>query len=710
MKLKRDCYSDFHWSPLTGLLDNRSNPDGMPPYSFRQIQNWWVPDAGRLKRRPGWDKLFSRSPYNNQDLHDQLLALQTFYGTDVGSETDAAKITTYPNALCDGDIQTLDIGRQPLTLGLEMISTLGGRKLLIGTESRLYTLNENTGNYKIIGDGYGEGIDDGTCPRTRFYAAQNQDIVVLTNNYDKPLYHMFGAMTMGCGMQAVHEIPDLALIQLTKAAHVWSWKGVSFLADVEMGGQRYQHRIVWSDFENPLGWDPSDPESITGFQDLEFGEKIMGGMELGPVFLVYTNRRVWQLTAVGGDMIFVPDKRYTSAMTGKACLAYRNTLISVGDAHFYAGSDGIYKYDLYSPKPERIEWIHRGTGQMFDRTTGINPECCDNHVAGYNSNTNEIWFSYADRSSTTCCPNKTLVVNIGEHTQHVSTVDHGFTMFVLYHPYPIGTIRDFILENCICTNAELNTLGYGFIKEGLPLEDDEEPDCDPITSIYTDEELVVDGVTIEDYTQETFSEGSLCELIGDERIDADCFECDTEAVFIMASSTDWCLKQSSLNLNRERCTNPTAVGTSGDDGYTSSEGTYALDGYDSILVPAPLSFGYPTQDKILGSLDGNAFEVEATPTESIEPAELQLRVGMSVQIVDTLNENCALLWSEEEPINLACQGPSLEDHIASGTSPDEVIAWPLHMQGRWLYWELKISGTGGDCCLTRVTHRVKLAC
>lgn len=704
MKARADCFTPIPWVPLTGLLDNRSQPDVMQPFSFRKIQNWRCTDRNKLCRSSGWDKLFTKLEYNNEDYHDQLLALQTYYDS-ADDGTDPQTITTYPNAACTGSIKTRSTGRQPFTMGFEAVSTTGTRRLIVATESRISVNNKSTGNWKIIADGYGQGTSNGTCPRRRFYATQNLDVVLFTNNYDRPIYWTFDHGTFGCGMQAVSEIPDLAVIGLSKAAVTWTWRGVTFLADVEMDGLRHEARFVWSNYQDPLSWDPAKTDTIAGYQDLEYGEKILGGLAIGDVFLIYTNKRIWTLQGVGGDEVFRVTARYEPE-NKEACLFYRNTLTSIGDTHFYAGSDGLYEYDLYAQMPRRVDWIHYGTKLVFD---DILSTCCDNPIAEYYPGTKELFFSWPQLSSTSCCNSMTLRICVDKENgrQHVGTIDHGFTMFVVHSPDDRTNVRDWIIENCICTGEQMNAMGYGYIKEGLPLADPV-PTCTPRDAIYTNHALEVPGnygYYVEDFTYPDYSYYSLCNLLGDTRLDDLCNLCETTPIFVMASSQDWCLKQLSESMYRERCVFPNAVGSSGDGGYTSSVGTYTLDGYDSILVPAPMNWGDPTKNKEI-----NLFHVELDAALAVSPGLLRLRVGQSEQIVDTNSERCALLWSDEDPIELECQGLTAAQHAEEGTRPDQGFGWPVRILGKWTYWELKITGTGGACCLSRVTQSVKMLC
>lgn len=678
---------------MSGPLDNRSIPSLMPVGSFRRLKNLWVPAENTLARRYGWEKFLSSETYNNEDLHDQLLALQTYYGVD-DETVDTSTITTWPNAACEVGIQTRDIGRQPITMLHSFISTFGSRALMAGAESWIAVLNENTGNWRLIADGKGRGTDDGTLPRTRFYCSVNLDTAIFTNNYDKPLYWIFGSGVTGCDMQAARTIPDLDLIGLTKAAVTWTWKYVTFLANVEMDGQRKPNKIVWSDYQNPLSYDPAKPESIAGETDLDYGEEILGGAEIGDYFFIFTNKRIWQLS-VRPDGTFNFNHRYSPDKTGDRCLFYRNTLISTGDEIYYFGSDGLYAFSIYRPQPERLQKVHLATGNIFheSRAGTISPLFCDNHVAGYNSATKEVLFSWVPNTSTDGFPESTFVFNTAY--AHCSEIDHGFTAFCSHQPDSSGTLRDYLLELCACNLEQLADNDMGFTKEGLPMNP-EPDDCPEYSSLYSTESIDVDGSPVEDYEQEEPSDGAFCSAM--QSLEDLCGLCPSDEVFIGACALDYCLKQFSAVYSRERCTNPTVAGTSGDDGYTSSVGTYVLDGYQTQWVTMAMNFKNTRQDKVL-----HRVEIEAVAEEQTPPSNLVMRIGMSHQVADPVLASSRLRWETQDDMPLEFLGISVAAGQEEGSRPSETYEWPTYYEAMYFYLECTVNGTGGGFQMSRIT-------
>lgn len=103
------------------------------------------------------------------------------------------------------------------------------------------------------------------------------------------------------------------------------------------------------------------------------------------------------------------------------------------------------------------------------------------------------------------------------------------------------------------------------------------------------------------------------------------------------------------------------------------------------------------------------FSVEAIAEAQTVPITIGLRIGQSAQPVDPNRiGDCSLIWWTEEPKTLECQSPDAETQIADGTRPDEGYRWPVCAEGRYLYWELTVSGKGGGVALGRVEQHVAI--
>lgn len=710
-------------APLTGKLDIRGQPDLMESGSLRMRQNFSTSDEKVIERGAGWQKLFSQAAYNNTDFHDQLL---TFGGTT----------------------------REPITMLAEVESSNKARWLFLATQSRIAKLNQYTGNWTILGTGFGGGIGaDLTGPR--FQCAVLGDYVTFTNGVDMPMYYvmdsLFTADQVYTGVWSnpngnitpanqsdtaqyfqenvtpvvlwdwdeinlvwtlsttlLQTFQDLELINLTTARKTWMWRNCLFLADVTMDGTRLSYRIVWSDYNDPISFDPSVNGSITGFLDLDFGETILGAKPAGNSLLIYTNLGIWEMyvldtansASTSATTTSVFGVRKLPGIEKKSCLKYENTLADAGEYHIYMGTDRIYAFNQWMTEPDELEWINSAGSVLYDN---IQDSICQAHVACIHND--EVLFSVLTANSKNGCPDITLRINKTYRTADV--VDAGFTALCEYRSQMVPTIRDWIIDQNICTPAELINAGYGWTNEGLPnpLPTPSAPFTP--TVIYTHETQTVAGVVTEDWTQPQASSDSLCALLSQEGFGSllsYCEKCDTSPSLVGVGSIDWCLKEVGSVYYRERCANPTAIGASGDYGYTSSSGSYLLDGYTSIIRFAPI-FG-PGKIAQIEKILLNFLTVLSQSSQG--PTIMNCRIGLSGQLYDPNSTNPACIkWISLTPKQLKCLSKLTAAQYASrNITPSDDLTWNMFLEARFIYIELSIAGTGGECSLSGIMANV----
>lgn len=225
-------------------------------------------------------------------------------------------------------------------------------------------------------------------------------------------------------------------------------------------------------------------------------------------------------------------------------------------------------------------------------------------------------------------------------------------------------------------------------------------------SIWTQNPKVIEylgeSVTTEDYDQLVADPDSLCALLSD-TINQACEselredECNAGKRFVAASSQDYCIKEFSGSYFREIC-------VSFDDC-----GDYQRQGYKSKLRSGPISGGIYEDDKEI-----SRFEVEAAPAMQTSPSILKLKVGTHSQAIDPNNDNCGIVWQEQDPKALQCLSVPAAVSARNMTVPSQSFEWPLYMAGRYLYFELSIENpdvspvdTGGACCFSRYTVNMR---
>lgn len=694
-------YKTVNIKPVTGPLDMRSEPDEVPFGGFRRRINWEITDSSKPGRSRGFQKLLDDiSPYNNQDLHDQLLTLQTYYDDLTVPDSRGPSVTVYPPdaAICGTTLNTRATGIQPITMLAELVSADGRRKLMAGSQNRLYVLEEAIGNWKIIADGYG-GTPEGTPPdrgtskvpeRRWKQPAQVGNVSILTNGFDPPLYYQFDGITSGCQMQAVQTIPDLSLIALTCARVVYAWRGVVFFGDVTMDGVRFQDMVYWSDRDAPLSFDPDAEGTISGSKRLDYGERIMGFVGLNNYLIVVTTRGIWQITASTEDFsnpnaaAFTLTKLYSEMESGEACIAYPNTLCTDGESIYYLGKDDLYRFNLYLSVPEKAPWIHAATSLIFKGIDGvvepINESVCEGHIAWYDPRFQSIWVSWIATGKT--YPERTLQFQIPN--KFVSELDFGITAACNFTSSPSITLRDWLISLGACSQSEIDTYLTPAIKTGGYCTTPTPPGT-PLAAnapIYTNKVLVLDnGVLAEDYTQPQADEGSLCKAFDDLTINDLCNLCKNDQLFVFAHAGDWCLKQSGPEIYvREIATVFTPCGTWVDNGY------------ENKLIAGPMDFSMPDEEKNIRKL-----ELEFSAVVQSVPSKVNLRIGYSTTAVDpnTTQGYCAVTWKTLTPKDLTCQ------------APNRTLHWDFWYTGRFIYFELSTTGIGGGHNMSRIGMEIR---
>lgn len=660
-------------SPLNGVFDLRSSPDQMVPGSFRYKLNMAINKDGKLARREGWPKFLSGSAsgYNDQDLHDQMLPLVS------------------------GAV------REPVTYLQSTVAQDASRHFFAGTRSRIYELNEWTGGYKLLAWGWG-----GTNDEYRWQSATQSDYVVFTNGIDQVLSYLIGqpANTAAGDLQwqRVNYIQELVDLNVSQAQVVTTMAGCVIIMNMYEGGVSQPSRIRWSGYKKPLQWKTADA-SVAGFQDLDYGETILAAVPLGGYIYILTDRGIWAMTpSSGATPTFNFQRIYQEPRNKQSCIAYRNTAISDGENIWYMGRDGVYMWNDVTVVPQRAPWLHVSTKDMFDN---IDTTCCGSPVAGYFPLTNELWFSYPEVGQG-CLNNKTLVVSTRDLAARqqgtADIVDAGFTAFANHQSDRQMSFAEWLLAWRICTQLESDAIGLQYVYEALPVagsipyETDETPN-----SLYSTDSLTEDGIPVEDYTAATSSDGSLCDILNGLTVAEACGGCNEAQLFVMASASDYCLKQYGDAYSRELCTNPTGRGITytyadGAKAYGPNTGTYQYDGYYSTLRGL-FPFGKFTELKRITGM-----KLENAALTQLTPCIVQCRIGTSYNAVDpNLSTGyCAPVWRQQNSKTLECPDEYTSQYMAANNlTPSEGMEWPLFEKGRFLSYEFKVTNANGSAAL-----------
>jgi hypothetical protein len=649
----------YHISPAKGALDTRADPDEVPLGGFRLIQNWEMDEDGGVVRMRGYRRLLDEEDYNNADLHDQLF----------------------------------DYTRQPINFMFSASSTASFAKLYACSQNRIYALNNATRNWQVISDELG-GDAEGGCAEKSWRAAQQGNIIVFSNGINEAVYHVMDQGQEEDG-QRVAKIRDLETLKVTKVGFVVAYNNFVIYCNLVQDGERRSYRAIWSDYKNALSI-KEQTGSLAGRKDLDFGEIILNAAPMNNALWVYTNQGIWEVTP--GTTGLTWSKRYASDRPGTNCLAYPNTLVSTGSEHYYFGTDGIYMYSPYVPAPERTEVVHKASRRIF---SDINVAKCNVHHGAFFSRHKTIYWSWAQEGED--CPSDTLVFN----TQYpfASYMGEGFSAFCNYGPDQNMILRDWLINNCICTPQELDDLDFSLELEGGFCREQTAPVCNSRpASFYTQDVLTIDDLdlTTEDYTKANADTNSLCARLNGATVESLCGAeflsdtCNPPELFVMASVLDLCLKEWAEVYYRERCTN------------RSGCGTYVRYGYRSLLRSGAHHMNMPDVEKVITEIGA-----EIHPGPSAVPGVIKGRFGSAARAVDPNADagKCLIMWEDLDPLPVDCDAEqNLAQYVAEGTHPNSPIVWPLYHTAKFFYYEIEVSNpnvnppdTGAPLSLSRIS-------
>lgn len=216
----------------------------------------------------------------------------------------------------------------------------------------------------------------------------------------------------------------------------------------------------------------------------------------------------------------------------------------------------------------------------------------------------------------------------------------------------------------------------------------------PVTLVF-EEVLTASGIALEgtDLFTEQFDlpcdDNSLCARLGDLKLDDICLGCESETVFVGASSRDKCLKQLGTAYSREICLNAeVSNGALNGFAYQNFRGTYSFEGYYSRIVIGPHPLGNKDVEKNVRNL---MLELEHVP--ELVKNVIALRVGYSYSPLDPNKSACGVVWGPYRRLELSCpQSLTPAEYRAGNKRPHKGKEWSVFVEGRFLYFELTIAG------------------
>lgn len=625
---------------LPGQFSAIFNMDGQKQMEYGRLSGWIQYGADRGEC------------FNNQDLHDQFERAVNGDGLRPG-------ICFLPNS-------------QAITYMASVTSVGGTRRLLAGTRTTLYAGDDLEGSWRMIGYGYGgecpSSSELAVCSPYRFRSATLGDYTLFANGLDDVQAWLFDDSPVAPETKTVKNVGDLVALGITAAKLIISYQGFVLIADFVEEGVIEKSTVIWSDYNNPLGWIPGG-ESIAGRYDFGRGEKILAWGALGSGFRIYTSRAIYQVTLTGDDRVF----SFLQICDDQQPLPYPNSLVSTGDEHLWVGTDSIWLMAEYDRTPRRLQWLHEAAGVIFGgvpaRLVGgltegfptlafgpINKAQCEQVIGVWHKTGERVIFSWP--TGTSVCPTKSLIV--WPRTEKASVVDHGFTAGVEHQPDYAKSVRRVMDDFRVCNASE--TLA--------PLEQE---GCLGGQEVIEYPYLYNATKTTADPMDPTSAIAAFCEFC----FESLCESCDSTPVLLMASAADKTIKQwDPGNCSREEFTGLT------DAIFPAvAQGCYATRSYTWLIQAGVSRMGSNHQQTI------NEISVGWTAEVDLPYQNIYCQVG-------TGDQPSTLDWYDSDPLDLGPQdgGPSSADDWArSGNDPK----FKFMATGYWLNWRLFGQGVGG---------------
>lgn len=578
----------------------------------------------------------------------------------------------------------------------------GDTRLLAGTRSKLFCNTGSDANWRIIYDGAGGTRPEDGVPETRWRSCQVGNIALFTNGVDYPLYWTFEGAPDPETHQACQYIDDLVALDITSARAIAAWRGFVFIGNVVTEGVTNTNRIYWSDFNDPLSFQPL-PDSTAGYIDLGADERVLNMAPLGGQFRVYTDKAIYDVNLVGGDEVF----NFREVYRGPAALRFENSLVNLGAAHIYCGEDTIYMLGEFDRSPIRYDWIHKASGAIYDGVREeylggiptqsfsafgpINRASCHNVVGGYNEEQRQVWISWPAEDDD--IPEHTLVLQLD--TNRSCIVNHGFTAFVSHLPSYQTSVRRWLSDIGACDPATETGL---IDREGNPEPSDyTEYGYSSIRNETEDPDLPVDP-------------DSLCARFDAEPLlEPDCTPCGNGYVFVMADAHDKCLKQYDEDYYaRERVVTP-EENRSGLPWTSTDHPTtlvcYESDGYVTIVQTDSQDWGTATNKTV----QRIALEYDAADVEDSALARMHADVGYGSQ-------PRKLIWQDSTPRKI--DRLSDEDYqalVAANKRPNRMATYQFFRTGSQLGLRLmvadanKLPVTGGEVSFNELSLGMRVS-
>jgi len=709
-------------------------------------------------------------------------------------EVLAGSLLLMLKSLDPGDYDVAQFGgqREAVTLLAMFQATTKSEYQIAATARRIYTSTGKAKNWRIIADGLaGEYIEgDSPWPQARVSVARLGDYLLFTNGVDPVLAWPLGGRTIYTGtfankLWSAFPVTDLHELGIVSASVVGEFNGFAFVADLNIEGTLYPGRIHWSDYNRPLEWAPGG-ESTAGYFDFGQGERVLALAQVGKSMRCYTDRAIYRVDFVGGNVVFL----FTAIYRGDMTIAFKHSFANMGNAHAWLCHDDIVVLGEYDTVPRRYEWMRRASGFVFNGLdqrllnncpvgfSGFNPldtARCHQIASGYDDNTGTYWLSWPTQQINTEVKSGNITATVGskvplwagativletleygerenrtwmsasadiftpemvgknilfengttllilyykgprivavygdaawfsgaldgrtfriiiEYNQaddfegvtrmalalnlrynRASLVNHGFSAFGMGGTPQWESLRDFMLAYRVCEeDALLVDAEFVEAKEGKPLNE--------VAPLVPEAPTCIWNETEDPHLPK--SESSLAASLGNLRMSVECEKCVVQRLFLMASTTDFCIKryEPTARLRAEYLFEQDTPATFPE----TSQGAFAERGYPTIIQ---------------GNLHrhGGSIEKLVTRIGLIYDAETQAIPGkVYVQLAVTNSPHCPD-YHDARPVNLDCRRDGAPDNDTDVIKASRPATFPFHRAGIWLGYRIFLSDADDD--------------
>ncbi len=572
----------------------------------------------------------------------------------------------YEYSYCGNELYNR-VGCREAVTHLQEIVTTGARKLIAGTMSRLYELNQSSGNWRILSDGMGNpGYTDAQCGcnDVRSMTAVLGHYLIHTNNFDPPGIYTLGEEASTCDLNSLQPITDLIALGITRAGGVVVWKGFTIFYDITEDGERKGGEVIWSDLEVPYSFIESDT-SFAGRATVAIGATILNAAPLGNWLILYTDKGIIRVTLVGGEDVF----NFEDIYKGGNAMKYKFSLINAGDVHLYLGESDIYVFTQFDTRPINALWITKAAGMIFNGIneddasySPINADACNLVTGGWNEETKEAFLSWPTGDG--ICPNVTLRLNTKFNT--ADFIDHGFTSFLTFRKDDRPTVGEWMEDMGICPRGSKVATG---LKDG---------DVCNVGEVVSNAPIYIRNET-EDADLPVHPD-SLCARLAGRSLDDFCEDCASATTFIAASAVDFTLKQLEDDIYYRQMLGGNIEAY---DAYSCHGEFYHNDPYDTVMQEGAEM--YRSEDeKIIKRI-----RLEAEPLPQASPSDLECDVGYG-------SMPTCMTWKEAETKLFECQtNKSAAQHTADKTRQDGQFNFPVWRRGVYIAARFRITGIGG---------------